>query len=69
MATHSSILENTGKPHILGNPINSGTFWATVYGVAKRSLGLGYLSKLQETVKHRGAWHAAIHGAAESVKT
>ena len=56
MATHSSILESTGKPHILGNPINSGALWATVYGVAKRSLGLGYLSKLQETVKHRGAW-------------
>ena len=24
------------------------------------------LSKLQETVKNRGAWHAAIHGIAKS---
>ena len=31
--------------------------WATKHiKYAKRSLGLGYLSKLQETVKHRGAW-------------
>ena len=24
------------------------------------------LSKLQEMVKHRGAWRAAVHGVAES---
>ena len=24
------------------------------------------LSKLQETVKNRGAWHAAVHGVAKS---
>ena len=24
------------------------------------------LSKLQETVKDRGAWHAAVHGVAKS---
>ena len=24
------------------------------------------LSKLQETVKHREAWHAAVHGVAKS---
>ena len=24
------------------------------------------LSKLQETVKGRGAWHAVVHGVAES---
>ena len=24
------------------------------------------LSKLQETVEDRGAWHAAVHGAAKS---
>ena len=24
------------------------------------------LSRLQETVKNRGGWHAAVHGAAES---
>ena len=28
MATHSGILKNTGKLHILGNPINSGAWWA-----------------------------------------
>ena len=27
------------------------------------------LSKLQETVKDRGAWHAAVHGVAESNMT
>jgi len=27
------------------------------------------LSKLQETVKDRGAWHAAVHGIAESAMT
>ena len=27
------------------------------------------LSKLQETVKDRGAWHAAVHGVAKSDKT
>ena len=25
-----------------------------------------YVSKLQKTVKDRGAWYAAVHGAAES---
>ena len=27
------------------------------------------LSKFQETVKDRGAWHAAVHGIAESAMT
>ena len=27
------------------------------------------LSKLRETVKDREAWHAAIHGVAESYRT
>ena len=27
------------------------------------------LSKLQEMVKERGAWHAAVHGVAELDKT
>ena len=27
------------------------------------------LSKFQETVKDRGAWHAAVHGVAKSDKT
>ena len=27
------------------------------------------LSKLQETVKDRGAWHAIVHGVAESGAT
>ena len=27
------------------------------------------VSELQETVKDRGAWHAALHGVAESDKT